>query len=531
MPEFNMPIEQDVQGSEALRNRRRSSVFYTPLPAGRTQAVAHNKLFFALFNPASWPIFQARGDIVLPNTIPAALGTFYWKFHVHYCKVRMPDGSIRDGMPVICAPKQNSFHVEVLKYGPMFKDARCRICEEAVAWWQKFDAEWGRATNQGQPLGNRWDYQREAFTQIVNGNPSLKQLHEEANHYTQQIRWVYIVLDLSKVFGERKLDPDETGVQLEPFLSSKQVFDGLKTLIDTGVRFYDENNPQVIVLTKDTTKGTRFAKYSISNLGPWTADPAFRAYIANDTNLPVIVGGRPGEDDAQLLVLSYDEQRDFLGMMGEPGTGSTLQQQAQNFNYGANAGGTGLPAPSPQPVQPYVPPVQPYVPPGAPAPQQYAQPVQQYAPAPQQYAPPQPPAQQYAPVPIQAPMPPGPAPVPLQAPGPAPVAYAPVPMSAPAPVAPGPMPVAPGPAPVPISAPAPMPAAPGPAPMPPAPVASAPAPMPVAPAPGPAPVVVGPASSFQPMPAAPGPAPAPAPSPAPEAGGMPKPRRRGQSNW
>lgn len=488
MPDFNMPIEQDVQGSEAVRNRRFTSVFYTPQPTGKTQGIAHNKLYFALFSPASWPIFQPREGVVLANSVPSSLGTFYWKFHVHYAKVRLPDGSTRDGQPIICPPKQNTFHVDVLKYGPMFADTRCRVCEEAVAWWGKFDAEWGRTTYNGQLLGNRWDYQREQFNQIVNGNPVLKQLHEEANYWTQSVRWIYIVLDLSKAMGERKLDPDATGVQFEPFMSSKQVFDGLKTLVDQGVRFFDPNNPQIVVLTKDTSKGWRFAKYSVSNLGPWQADPAFKAYIGSEANLPTIVGGRPGEDDAQLFVLSYEEQREFLGLTGDPGSGSMLQQQATSFNYGANAPatGTGMPAPSPvQPVQPYVPP----------------QPQPQQSPPVQPYVPPQPASYVQPPQPV--------APPPAAAPPVAPVAPIAAPQSpVPAPVAPAPAPVpiaAPQPAPVPIAAPQPpVPAA--------APLASAPQ---AAPADAPAPA----------------PAPAATPAPAPGGGNMPKPRRRGQTNW
>lgn len=532
--EMTMPIAQEIEGSAQQSNGKgRRSSFYTPLPTGRTQGVASNKLYFALFNPSTWPIFNMTAPMCAPNSIPK-IGTFYWKLFVHYVAVQMPDGSVRDGMPVLCAPKQNAFHTEVMKYGPVFKDARCRICEEAAAWWNTFDAEWNRTTFNGRPLDNRWGLSHDAFKATIASNPVLKQQHETASTWSQQMRWVFQVLDLDKVMGVRPLDADQQGVQFEPYLSSKTVFDGLLGLHNNGVAFYDENSPAVICITKDTTKGARWASYGVSNLGPWQVDPAFRAYISNEANLVPIVGGRPGEEDAQIFVLSYEEQREVLGLMGEPGTGSTLAR------FGSRGTGTGMAAPVAQAVQPYMPPgyapVQPYgAPPAHPmqapiqpyqAPASPASPVQPYpgamsAPAQSfqqpQYAP-QAPAPQYAPpAPYAPPVQAAPQYAP-QAPAPqyvAPVQPAPV-QAQPQYTPPPPMQQAPAQTfqpPAPAAGPAPAIAPSAAAPLPPAPVASAPA---------------APAATFQPGPA---PAATPAPAPAASPAEPVKPRRRGQANW
>lgn len=399
-----MPVEQ----APAASNRQFSgaSLLYAPLPAGQNASgVGNNKLIFTLFSPSKLSLHNPAPDsplaaLIHPGSIPDTVYTFYWKLHGHYVDVLV--GGQKRAQFVICPKEQNKYHVDVLTFKPLFKDARCRFCDESATWWRKFDEFWkgGSVRFNGAPVKeNRWDHSKDEFKIICQQNPQLTQLRDEAYKFTANPRWIFEVFDLSKYLGERQLAEDEPQVDFQFWFGPKTVFDGLQALESNGINFYEVENPSQILVTKDCTAGARQAKYAVQNLGPYPHfSPEDKAYFADESQLRDLAGSAFGEQDGIVYVLSYEEQCKVGSLPLTPG-GNDYPVS----NYGAPPAHENR-GPS-QPIQPYVP--------AQPAPQAAPQGVQPYtppqeAPAPVPHPGAHPPVQPAPASAVTAPVPPTP---------------------------------------------------------------------------------------------------------------------------
>jgi len=332
--DVTIDVAADVNSQNTSSYNREASVTFTPLPAGKNASgIGKNKLFFALFSPSRWSLMKPTTEtdpLGLRNhgSLPDDTWTFYWKVFGHY----IPTSSGRV-LFVLCAPEQNKFHVDVLKYKPLLKDARCRYCDESRLWWGKFDEVWKTAKDPraGGALVNpdRWSYKdnREHFEEIVKNNPALAQAKDEAGKWTTGPRWVFSVFDISKYLGERPMDEGETQVDYQLYFAPKTIFDGLNTLYTNGNRFFNTDAPSLILLTKDCSQGSRNTKYGISNIGPWQIGQQEKAYLDDEKMLPDLAPGMFGQENSLVYILSYDEQARLGNLGPTPGQPAFVPQQ------------------------------------------------------------------------------------------------------------------------------------------------------------------------------------------------------------
>lgn len=327
MRRMDMPIVSGETSSSG-GSFKKNPYIYVALPAGKTKGKVINKLYVGLFAPSLWPIYSQEHPLLHSGGVPD-VGTFYWRFNGHFVPVRKSDGTHRQAF-VLCAPQQNKFQVEELKYGPLFKDERCRYCEETKAWWERFDDEWNKTVS-----GDRRDYSIEQFQHVVAANTNLRQIKEAATRWRSTPRYIFQVFDVSKALKERNMDKGEE-LALQLYFAPKKIYEGLSDLYTSGVHFFEADSPSSIVVVKDTTGP--FADYRVQNLGPLSITDETKAYVGDDANqVPVMASDADAEDNGddgavRLVVLSYDEQRILSGLEGPPGSGSSLDTEAKNFN-------------------------------------------------------------------------------------------------------------------------------------------------------------------------------------------------------
>jgi hypothetical protein len=377
--EMSMPIAQDVAASAGGGGyQREASVIYTPLPSGQNATgVGMNKLFFTIFNPSLWALHRptpetdplglryghsvaapdGSGAMITPDqATPPDLWTFYWKIFGHYIEMVTSSGQKRTQY-VMCPAGYNKYLVDVLKYKPLFKDARCRYCDESQAWWAAFDAHWPNAKEpSGAPVNkDRWSYgdKRDLYNAIMKHNPVLEQIRTEAGKWTTGPRWIFEVFDISKMRGERPMDQNEEQVDYQLYFAPKSVFDGLNELYSAGVKFFDLDTPGLIMLTKDCTEGARNAKYRLQNLGPLTLTPEEKAFLESEQSLRDLQPGQLGQDGSILYILSYDEQSKLANLPDKP--------NVQQLQSAPQAGPSTIQAPTPTqvPAVSSPPPIQP----------------------------------------------------------------------------------------------------------------------------------------------------------------------------
>jgi hypothetical protein len=355
---MNMPVKADA---EALKQtggggggNRRKSILYSPLPLGQHASTKEkNKLYFGLFSPARWSLFNQDNHPVLQmGAVPSDLWSFYFKLEGHYIDGTDPNGKTRTQF-VLCPSKMNTYLSDVLKYRPLFKDGRCRYCEENAAWWAKFEQEWGRSKLNGSPLNaDRWSYDKEVYKQIIAQNPNLNSIKEEAGKYQAGPRWAFQVWDMSKLLEERPYDEGETSVDYQFYIGPKTVFEGLNGLYENGVPFYDSENPLLVILTKDCTDGgPRQAKYSVQNIGPLGVNAEELKYLQSDDSLPDLPWGAAFEEEAVVVVQSYNDMVEF-GRFGGPPQSSYHAPVTQTANHPHSSGNfsTTQPEAGPAPI-------------------------------------------------------------------------------------------------------------------------------------------------------------------------------------
>jgi len=331
--QMNMPIKAEVEALNQENSGNRSkSILYNPLPLGQNATTKmNNKLFMGLFSPAKWSLFQQENHpILLPNPVPSDMWSFYFKISGHYVDAYDPAGKKRSQF-ILCPSEMNKYLTEVLKFKPLFKDGRCRYCEENKAWWGKFESHWPNATLNGQKVNpDRWSYDRDGFNAIMKENPNLNQMKEEAGRWGAGPRWVFLVFDVAKLQNERPFDEGETGVDYQYYMGPKTVFEACNNLYENGVQFYDVDNPQIVSLVKDCSQGgPRNAKYQVQTLGSLNVNAEEKKYLSDDNSIPDLPWGEPFSEGTVVCVLSYEEQAKF-GQLFAVGAGQGQGSPVQN---------------------------------------------------------------------------------------------------------------------------------------------------------------------------------------------------------
>jgi len=354
---MNMPIKADVEdlNKQGGGGSRSASILYAPLPVGQHATTkVGNKIFFGLFSPAKWSLFQQDNHILKKGALPDGLWTFYFKLVGHYVDSTDSLGKNRSQF-ILCPTETNKYLVDVLKYQPLFKDGRCRYCEENKAWWAKFENRWATSKLDGSALNpDRWGYDKDTYKKILSQNPDLNQIKDEAGKWQAGPRWVFQVFDMAKLALERPFDEGENQVDYQFYLGPKTVFEGLNNLAENGIAFYDADKPQQILLTKDCTEGgPRQAKYTVLNLGPLPVNPEEMAYLQDDNSLPDMPWGAPFSEGTVLCVQSYDEMVSFkFGVPTSSHLTAPTPTQTVQGNSNVQVGGsvTAVDQPAVQPV-------------------------------------------------------------------------------------------------------------------------------------------------------------------------------------
>jgi hypothetical protein len=315
--EMNMPVQRDVFNMNSGGSRKFSPNFVClPTEDGK---VAHNKLFFSLYRPASWKFFQ-ENQVGGQLSVPEDLWTFYFRLFGHYIENFPIEGSTNTRTAfAICRKSLNEYLVKTLGQRPIFVEDKCPACEEAAIWWAKWKDSW-------KALGiDRYKLEKDEYKKIVEkDHPEMKEIRDEASKFNSSDRFVFMIFDYSKVLGERKMDEGEENVDFQSYFGPKKVFDGLYNIHTMGVKFWDIENPRVVVVTRDTSKGVRMSDYTI-NLFPDAPDfnAEEKAYLEDERNLP--------DPSDQILLLSYDEMSEHLGLHSHSGgNGSTTKKEEKS---------------------------------------------------------------------------------------------------------------------------------------------------------------------------------------------------------
>jgi hypothetical protein len=384
---MNMPVAADVAAMNAPKGGGgggRQSGIYKPLPIGKNTKGQKfdNKLYVSLFNPAAWDLHRSgeNGEgyvidpkkICNPKPVPDDLWTWYWKLEGHY--VPKPGQTDRN-LFIVCPKATNKNYVEVLKYKPLFVDDRCAFCDHVKGLWDSFDVVWKtEATWNGASPPNRFDCDKELYNKIVTANPKLGTIRKEADNWRVARRFIFVVFDISKMMSERPLDEGQESLELEIWPGPKAVFDGLNTLFTNGKQFWDLDKPELIIATKDCTKGGDFATYTVMPMGVMDLDADTKAYLGDDNSLPkVSSGGLEDAGNAFALCLTYDEQRAVLAQVygrtpavqGQPAQPQVGQPAAAPFGGMAVPQQMAIAPAAPPPVGHHAPPM---APPQAPPP-------------------------------------------------------------------------------------------------------------------------------------------------------------------
>lgn len=333
MSKVNMPYkrENDYNKSQGQGGTKVASTkLYSPLPE-KAGAKEKNAIMIPVCYPPRWNLFNpaahesAKYNMLSatpgsPLSIPADLSSFYFKIPVHgVANFNRPDGSVGFSQTV-CPVQLNKYLTEVLQFGPLFNQGvRCAFCEEADKYWNEFNARWKEL---GYDDAAKKALSRDKYREISENDATLKHVRNMARKYKSTDRYVLPIIDYDQLAGVRPLKEGQVVVEHQVWFAPNSVFESLADFCEMsqeGQEFYNFDNPQgaqVIYIVKDTTRCSPAnlvqTQYSVVQ-GPRIAlDSNWLAYIANPENMT---------DPSEFLhLVSYDEQRFYLGAGGAPGT-------------------------------------------------------------------------------------------------------------------------------------------------------------------------------------------------------------------
>lgn len=271
---FDRDMERDAE-KKSDRPERFESRLITLQPT-KDGTVGDNKLFFNMFAPAAfgplakWPI-DAK--------------TWYLKFYVHYVDVEDEESGSKRRVPVLCEPSMNSYAKERLTQPDMvfpepFPTAKsCAFCDQSQKFWDEYQEKKIAAGIQNLSV--------DEFKARIQKEPELTELRNLARAWGAIERVYYTVLDYAKYAGEKGNEGGEP-VRLSGLFTGIGVLRDLYRERKSGYKFYEPTgNCAIVRITRDNTRGARYAKYDIRCLNePAHFDDDTLGYLASGEDVP-----------------------------------------------------------------------------------------------------------------------------------------------------------------------------------------------------------------------------------------------------
>lgn len=271
---FDRDMERDAE-KKSDRPERFESRLITLQPT-KDGTVGDNKLFFNMFAPAAFgPLAKW----------PVDAKTWYLKFYVHYVDAEDEDSGSKYRVPVLCEPSMNSYAKERLTQPDMvfpepFPAVKsCAFCDHSQKFWDEYQEKKIAAGIQNLSV--------DEFKARIQKEPDLTELRNLARAWGATERVYYTVLDYAKYAGEKGNEGGEP-VRLSGLFTGIGVLRDLYRERKSGYKFYEPTgNCAIVRITRDNTRGARYAKYDIRCLNePAHFDDDTLAYLASGEDVP-----------------------------------------------------------------------------------------------------------------------------------------------------------------------------------------------------------------------------------------------------
>lgn len=243
---------------------------------------ADNRLYCGLFKPSS---FTHLGDC-----IPKDLYTYYLRVPLHY----LYDPIEGRDIPIVCIDGLN----EVIKtsipgsVGVPFPEQVCKYCAMEKGWWKK-------ANERREALGGK---QVPYETLTKDEDWMLKR--NMARSFKPSDRYFFLVLDIDKLFGTKKMDEDEV-LQMQLYNGSETIFKNLYQKVHLGYSFWNLDDPKILVIHRDNKNGAQRPDYVIEiDPRPLKLSDEVRELILTEEFYPDIM--------KELVIQTPEEQLEML---------------------------------------------------------------------------------------------------------------------------------------------------------------------------------------------------------------------------
>lgn len=370
--ELNIPVDADIASTEGdSRSWKASSRFYAlPREDGK---VATNKVFIPLFNPASCAFFRGT------EAYPSDIWTYYVKIPGHFVSgIANEQGEGTHSEFVVCPVELDKYLTEILGYKPRFavddnsakRWGKCYCCEESSKHWIIWKDEWSR-TGVDRYAMLKEDGGKDKYKAYVAANPVLQEARDTAQKYSTRNSFYFPVFDVSKLWGERPLDEGEETVSYQIYPGPETVWKALYLLHrQVGVKFFSLEDPKIILITRDNSKGSRYCDYDVQDYRhPYNFPEQVMSYLSTEDQLPdfsdLVTIMEPSEL-AELSGLGHDTQQAVTATVAPPAPPATVAPPAiENAPVApaptapqappVQAAPTPVAAPASAPVQPTTP--------------------------------------------------------------------------------------------------------------------------------------------------------------------------------
>lgn len=310
--------QQQASGNKKYKEPNQKLIGLEPFKDGEK---ADNYLYVNLLAPAAQKIFR--------GTAPEDYWVWFMRLKVHSVRdVIDPMTGLYERQNILCPKEQNIVALQDVRirrpvvFAPIpchhcgaadqmlttcancatrlaerkIED-RCPSCEEAEKHWSAYNKAWEDILpKHGLPPNKKSRYQLKRtmeplYRQLSAEGTPVGDAQKAASEFSPADKYFMVAMDYGKLTGVRRLrEKEDAGSVQQGFLAGQKIYDALASMCANGTAFFDLNNPQIIVITKDTARGTRYANMIVTNRQLWQPfSEEMKAYMYEASNAPDIL--------------------------------------------------------------------------------------------------------------------------------------------------------------------------------------------------------------------------------------------------
>jgi hypothetical protein len=256
---YNLPAEAEPDNEQKTTQARfrGPSQFQRLRPYKRQSHTESNTLLVVGYHPGNMQVFQG---IVDPKVC-----TWFMKLIGHYVKTEDASGKAFSTF-VLCKKETNAFYEKAFKSPLIFepvacpscgnigvfrtclcgadlgvrkRDSSCPECDDSQRYWTAWRDEWTRLL--GGP-NKQYDLKRdhyEQYKEYLKPGTEIRRIQDNAIQRMPTERYLFVDLDLDKLFGRRELEegePEDNTLML--LMGGKKVFDLLWSKHKAGKQLF-----------------------------------------------------------------------------------------------------------------------------------------------------------------------------------------------------------------------------------------------------------------------------------------------------